>query len=182
MRRFTFHPLVLVVLFAFLAASCRSTVPFTQSLRQQYSLNEAELKSIQFYTSDPIVLRRGEIERKEVATTRTGTLEVKSGHEMEEVIIPAGTPCLVEKVVDGERVAMRFGQGAKEYLVFGSLNQRDGYYTLQALDWQKGIGQVQYSDNMYTTNRGANQTYLLIKLKSVRQFKKSSTYVKGQRL
>lgn len=182
MKRPNFSPIVIIAAFALLAASCGSTVPFTQSLRQQYNLTEVELKSIQFYTSDPIVLRRGETERKEVATSRTGTLEVKSGHEMEEVIIPAGTPCLVEKVVDGERVAMRFGQGAKEYLVFGSLNQRDGYYTLQALDWQKGVGQVQYSDSMYNTNRGANQTYLLIKMKSVRQFKRSSTYVKGQKL
>ncbi len=171
-----------VIVAALLMSSCAPRVPFTQSLRQDYKLTLEELSAIQFYTSEDIVLIAGESDIREKATTQDGALAIRRGQRVEEVIIPAGTPCVVDRVIDGERLAMRFGSGPKDYLVFGTLQQRDSYYTLQALEWNNGIGTVVYGDKTYTTQRGDNQTFLLIKLKSIRQITREQQIVRGQRL
>lgn len=161
-------------------ASCTTYAPFNQHIRDQYKLTPEELSSIQFYTSDAIILRRGE--KGKAKTTAYGTLKLKSGENVEEVVIPAGTPCVVEKVIDNERMAMRFGDEKDEFLVFGSLRQQDGYYTLQALDWVKGRGKVSYGDQYYFSNPGSNNVFLTIELKHLREYKRETKTVGGQRV
>ena len=56
-------------------ASCSPKIPFTQAIRDQYKLDAAELKHIQFYLSDPIVLRRGD-NKENQKSTEEGTLIV----------------------------------------------------------------------------------------------------------
>lgn len=177
-----YKTIIPLVVAALVVSSCAPRVPFTQSLRQEYKLTQEELSAIQFYTSDDIVLIAGEGDVREKATTQDGALAIRRGQRVEEIIIPAGTPCVVDMVIDGERLAMRFGSGPKEYLVFGTLQQRGGYYTLQALEWNNGVGTIVYGDKTFTTQRGDNQTYLLIKLKSIRQITRDQQIVRGQRL
>ncbi len=50
--------LTLLLSFATLLSSCKNLVPYTDAIRQRHSWGEQELKQIQFYTSDPIVLQR----------------------------------------------------------------------------------------------------------------------------
>jgi len=160
-------------------SSCETPkVPFTQALRDEYQLTPAELKSLQFYVSETIILRRGQHERGK--NTSEGTLKLKNELDIEEIIIPEGTPCVVEKVIDHERLAMRFGDKPNEFLVFGSLHRKDGYYVLQALEWRKGRGKVAYGDKYYYSNPGSSDAYLLVKLKVIKRIKKKEKVVSGQ--
>ncbi|HMT27747.1 MAG TPA: hypothetical protein PKD91_00570 [Bacteroidia bacterium] len=168
---------LLAVLPFFMMSCSPSLVPFTQQLREQNKLNSEELKSIQFYTSNTFVLRRGEnLDKKE---TEKGELTVLKDAVVEEIVIKAKTPCVIKEVVDGNRVTVSFNQGGNNYLVFGSINNHDGYYTLMALDWKGGRGKVNYGEQTYMTSPGSKDVFLVLKMKTLEQFKLDRKVEKG---
>lgn len=161
-------------------SSCAPLVPFTQTVREKYDLQETELKSIQFYTSHDIVLRRGDVGSNKV--TKEGELVVMQEHKVEEIFIKAGTPCVIQQVADGNRVTVSFEDDGSKYLVFGSLSARDGYYKLLALEWHQGRGIINYGGNTYYVPRGSENIHLLFKMKSLGKFEKEQRVVKGKKL
>ena len=160
--------------------SCSPKVPFTQGIREKYKLNESELKAIQFYTSDVIVLKRGEVSEKE-KETKEGTLTIKGGNKVEEVVIKAGTPCVIEQVYDGNRVSVSFEEGKNKYLVFGSLHSRNGLYTLQVLN-ENGKQTINYGEKLYYASTGSEQVFLVFKIKSLNKFELNQQVVKGKKV
>lgn len=164
--------------FLLLLSSCsQKLVPFTQQVRDQYHLQPDEMKSIQFYFSNSFVLRRGE--NNDTKETRNGELTVMNDAKIEEVIIKAGTPCIVNSVVDGNRVTVSFEDDLNKYLVFGSLHNTDGYYTLMALEWKGGKGKVNYGENTYYSSPGSKDVFLALKMKSLKRLKVDQKVVKG---
>lgn len=165
----------------FLLASCSPQLtPFTQQIREQYKLKPEELTSIQFYTSNSFVLRRGENAMGK--ETEGGELQVVKEKYIEEVVIKAGTPCVITEVVDGNRVKVSFEDGGSKYLVFGSIRNKDGYYTLQALEWVNGKGKLNYGENTYYSSEGSRDIFLTFKMKSLEKYKADQKVVKGKRL
>ena len=76
-----------VVLFL---SGCNSLSPFTQKLYEDNNWSEADLKKIQFYLSDDVVLRR-EIGNGS-ADISDGRIRVVNGKQVAEVVIRKGTP------------------------------------------------------------------------------------------
>ena len=81
-----------------ISISCQTTrgelVPFTESQRLRYELGEGELRSLQYYLSDRIVLER-------VASAGTGKVDrgrliVRSGTTIQQVVVESGTRGAVE--------------------------------------------------------------------------------------
>src|SRR3954465_9186974 len=70
---------------------CRSLVPFTQEIRDQNHLSDAELKNLQFYVSSTVTLRR-ELESGGRQVTGNHKLLMIAGKSIEEVVIPEKTP------------------------------------------------------------------------------------------
>ncbi|MGI8892731.1 MAG: hypothetical protein ACR2GN_04650 [Bacteroidia bacterium] len=169
-----------LILALLILSSCTPLVPFTQSVRQQYDLQEADLKSIQFYTSHDIVLRRGDVGNNKV--TKEGELVVTQDRKVEEIFIKAGTPCVIQEVTDGSRVTVTFEDDGNKYLVFGNLSNRNGYYNLLALEWHQGRGVVNYGGNTYYVPRGSEHIHLLFKMKSLGRFEKEQRVVKGKKV
>ncbi|HEX5003038.1 MAG TPA: hypothetical protein VFW78_11130 [Bacteroidia bacterium] len=172
--------LLSAVTLLFLSSCSKSLSPFTQQIRDQYKLSVEELKSIQFYTSNTFVLRRGEdnLEKE----TGTGELKVVKDRHVEEIVIKAGTPCVIKDVVDGNRVTVSFEEGGSRYLVFGSIRNQDGYYTLQALDWVKGKGKVNYGEKTYYSSEGSKDIFLTFKLKNLEKYKSEQKVLKGKKI
>jgi hypothetical protein len=172
-----FLPATLIL--ALMFTSCVSTrAPFTQQLRDRYGISPEELKSIQFYISNDLVLTRGDREQKK--ETSDGELKLLKDEVVERIVIKAGTPCVIKEVVDGNRVTVSFETGSTRYLVFGSFKNKDGYYTLQALDWVKDRGKVNYGEKMYMTSPGSRDIFLVLKVKSLDKFRVDEKVVKGQ--
>jgi hypothetical protein len=99
--------------------------------------------------------------------------------KIEEVIIKAGTPCVINSVVDGEKVTVSFEEDMNKYLVFGSVRNADGYYTLMALEWKSGKGKVNYGENTYYSSPGSKDIFLALKMKSLKRLKVDQKVVKG---
>lgn len=172
-----------VIFFAamLLMTSCAPKIPFTQKIREQYKLTNEELSSIQFYASADIVLTRADKAPKEKGTEE-GTLIVKSGKSVDEVVIRAGTPGVVEKVVDKHKLAISFEIGDNMFLVFGDTKDRKGPYTMLAADWNNKRGKLQYGGKTYYTSTSAANVYLHFKMKRFNQIKRNQRVVGGRKL
>jgi hypothetical protein len=85
-------PLAVVALLALeTLTGCRTFVPFTQELRDQNRLTDAELQNLQFYVSTNIVLRR-EADSAGRQVTGNHRLVVVAGKTIEEVLVESKTP------------------------------------------------------------------------------------------
>ena len=174
----TERTLIISLVLCILISSCAPPlVPFTQQLRQQYKLQPEELRSIQFYFSNTFVLRRGE--NNDMKDTKHGELTVMSDSKIEEIIIKAGTPCIIRDVIDGNQVSITFEDDGNKYLVFGSISNNDGYYTLRAMDWKNGKGTVNYGEKIYYSSQGSKDVFLALKMKSLKRFDVDQKVVKG---
>lgn len=162
-------------------SSCAPRVPFTQAVREKYKIGEEDLKRIQFYASNDIVMVRGQVSEKEKETT-DGTFTVKSGQQVEEVVIKAGTPGVVTELIDGNTLAVSFELDDAEGLVFADKSQKKGPYYMQTLPWKNNKRQVKYKQEMYSTSAQSNHVYLMFKMKQIRSFKRDQRVVKGRKL
>jgi hypothetical protein len=163
-------------------ASCGSLpATFTQNTRTKYNLSAEDLKSLQFYVSGDIVLTR--YSREERKATEKGELTLLKDEVLERIVIKSGTPCLVYEVIDGNRIAFSFEDGAARYLVFANIRNQDGRYTLQALDWksEKG-GKVNYGEKEYYVNPSSRESYIYLMVKSLDRFQLDQKVVKGKTL
>jgi len=171
---------LLLLSFVLLLAACSPRVPFTQGIRDKYQLSESELKLLQFYTSDVIILKRGEMSEKAKETTE-GTLTIKGGNKVEEIVIKAGTPCVIEKVYDGNNVSVSFEDGKNKYLVFGSMHSKNGLYSLQVLR-ENNKPTLNYGEKLYVVSTGSDPVFLVFKIKSLNRFEVDQKVVKGKKI
>lgn len=65
--------------------------PLTQEIRYQHSLSDDELRGLQYYLSDDVVLRRV-VESHERRVTGTHKLQLVEGKMVEQIVIEKGTP------------------------------------------------------------------------------------------
>jgi hypothetical protein len=102
LSRLAFSLVALVLLVA-----CGRAV-FSVGVRERYGFTAEDLRRVQFYTSDEIVLRR-EITDVEKESQRMG-LVVRSGVVVEEIVIPRHTPCVAIRS-EGDYLLMGFWPG-----------------------------------------------------------------------
>ncbi|MBK9212681.1 MAG: hypothetical protein IPO14_06960 [Saprospiraceae bacterium] len=72
----------------FLSSCSPNLRPFTKKLQDSYQWNENELKKLQFYLSDDIVLTKNS--SKGTSEIKDGKLEVKGEQSLDQVVIRAG--------------------------------------------------------------------------------------------
>lgn len=173
--------LIIVAGLLFLLGSCSPKIPFTQAIRDQYKLSPEEIKGVQFYVSDPISLRRGESNEQQ-KSMEDGKLVVQSGRTIDQVTIKANTKGAVEIVPDNKMLKVAFEDGAEKSLVFGSSANRNGYYSLQALNWKNGRGEINYGGQTFYSNSGSEQAVLLFKMKSIRKLRINEKVAKGKKV
>jgi hypothetical protein len=137
-----------------------------------------ELGKIQFYLSDDIVLKRRRKEGNSVI--EGGRIKVEKGQEIEEVIIPRGTPGVFLFSPKENRLAVSFESGSeKKYLMFGPNPKMGNRYVLLASEWDKNQGKVQYDGSYYWVDSNDAYAGLLVDLKRINKVKVNSRTASG---
>jgi hypothetical protein len=172
------------IMFLFLAglflSSCSPKLsPFTQRMYDDFSWSESELKSIQFYLSDDIVLRREK--GSDNSEIDDGKIRVKDGRRVEEVIFKEGTPGIVVFTPKENRFAVSFDE-SDNYLIFGPSKKNGGRYTLRAKDWERRYGKISYNGATYYTDANSAFTSLMVDIKKAQKVEYSSDKVKGRKV
>ena len=167
------------VLILVLASACSPRLsPFTQRLYDEARWSEAELKQIQFYLSDPVILRRslsgGE------STISEGKIKMVNGRRVEEVVIPENTPGVLVFLPKSDRFAVSFEEGDDLYLMFGPNPKIGDRYVLLAKEWDKRQGKVTYNGKHYDVDASSAFATLMVDLRKINRIEKESRRAQGR--
>lgn len=173
--------LIVGIALTILLSSCSTSLtPFTKSVYDEYNFSDQELKKIQFYLSDDIVLQRelGGSASKIV----NGKIRLVNGREVEEIVFPKGTPGVFVLSPKEERLAISFEDLDENYLMFGPNVKMNNRFVLLGKEWRRGRGKITYKEAVWDTTSESAYTSLLVDLKKARKLKYSRTTARGRKV
>lgn len=159
--------------------SCKNLVPYTDAIKTKYNLTDEQLKHLQFYVSDPIVLQR-KITAENSTQVTEGKIKIVNGEKVEEIVVPTGTKGVLVKN-DAGKFEISFEKDDSYYLRFGTNPNRYQSYVLLASDWKGKIGTVTYAGNKYYTSPESADAVLLIDLRKISNYQKDARVAKGRK-
>lgn len=164
------------------ASSCSRKIIFTPQLRAQLESQNIDLKDVQFYNSEKIVLKRVEEQPEEVLINE-GAVEVTKGKIIEEIVIKKKTPGIC-KQVNRYHLNISFEAEEGKYLKFGRkagpmLRDR---YRLYAKEWNVENGKVTYGDTLYNAGLSAADAHLLVEKNQVYDLIREKRVARGVRI
>lgn len=155
--------LTLITCTLVLLSGCTYKYVLDKPIIEKYKLSQEDLKNIQFYNSEDIVLTRYESSTSE-KSTENGTLNLNFGKQTDQIVIKAGTPGKVVRFFDNNKLGISFEPDDSKFIVFGTKQSSESYF-LQALEWKDNRGRVEYGNATYYTNTGADHCFVKFKLK-----------------
>lgn len=164
-----------------LLSSCGPNLKyFTEDMYDEHQWSDRELKRIQFYVSQDIVLYRGLSDSN--SKIENGQIKVNSDRKVEEVVIKKGTPGVFVQAPKQDRFAISFGNGKGQFLMFGPNSKANGRFVLLAKNWDRRSGQISYGGQIYETSSESAYAALMVDVKRARRTKTDSKEAKGQRV
>jgi len=159
----------LLGLLAIIFSSCSPTLtPFTKRLYEENRWTTSELKRIQFYLSDNIVMRRELSGSKSEIVS--GEIKLVNGRQVEEIVIPSGTPGIFMFSPKNNRFAISFEEnGEEKFLMFGPNPKANNRFVLLASDWNRRTGKVTYAGKKYAVDSNSAFSGLMVDLQKTRQ-------------
>lgn len=162
--------------------SCQKLIPFTNVERTKYNLDEPKLKKLQYYISREVTLQRGESSGESQELDSDGKLIVSQSASLDNILIDAKTPGVCVGVLPENRLKISFDPSDdNKYLVFGD-PKNNGRYSLMGAEWKNGKGKINYGGKVYYIMPGGAGAYLKFEMKKVKDYKQSSTKVKGRKV
>jgi hypothetical protein len=176
------NTLMSMALIACLGTSCSPILhPFTANTLRDVSNSDDNLKKIQFYLSEDVVIYRDATHAK--GDIIAGKIKIVQGREVEEVRIRRGTPGVFLFRVKDDKFAVSFDEGNdKRYLTFGPNPKRGGTYVLLATDWQDRQGKVHYDEKVYWAAGASAFAALMVDLDKVRRTETLSRVAGGRKV
>ena len=162
-------------------SSCSPKLTFyTEDLHNSLGFNEQELRQVQFYLSEELVLERAaDLDQAEI---REGRITLSRDRELERIRIPAKTQGAMVVSPDGKKLAISFEDGSdSNYLIFGPVSNLRGQYMLRAREWRGRSAVVTYGGKTYTTGAGAHNVGLKVQLRALEKQKVESRTVGGRK-
>jgi hypothetical protein len=181
--------LALIVAFASLTSlfSCGGSnklsnyTPFTRDLKQKLDVQNVDLKEVQFYLDQKLVLNRN-LGSQDISV-KSGVVKMSNGKYINEVVIPSLTPGICMGT-ESDRILVSFEKG-NSYLAFGL---GSGYtandYVLYGTEWKLGTALVTYDTEKFRARCGtcsdvASAT-LVIRKKELEKLKRKKRTAKGR--
>lgn len=171
-----------VALFLQIMSSCAPVrSAYTQKLHDRFEWKEADLKKVQFYLSEDIVLRR-QADGQGKAEIASGHIKIIDGTRYEIVKFKRGIPGVLLFMPKENRMAVSFeGSGSTDnFLMFGPNPNYNHKYVLLASDWNKQSGEVTYQGKKWTTSSRSAFAGLTINLKNIDQYHTEARVAKGR--
>lgn len=187
MRRF-FTAILCFSSVSLFLASCSSSrtsrdnyVPFTRDLKQKLERDNIDLKEVQFYIDQKLILSRNLGDEK--IAVSSGVVKLQDGKYINEVIVPSFTPGICEGA-EGDRLLISFEKGNNN-LAFGP---GSGYtfndYVLYGTEWKNGTAAVTYDSNKFRARCGTCQDVasatLVIRRKVAERWERKTRTLKGR--
>jgi len=125
-------------------------ITFSKLLKARIEHDNIDIKKIQFYVDRKLILRR--LMGTEKGTVKSGIILFDNGQYINEVVIPAYTPGVCEKV-DGDNLMISFDVPGKD-IAFGALYDNNNFI-LVGTNWHMGMVDVLYDNSTYQVQCGS---------------------------
>ena len=155
-------------------------VTFSRELQMRLAAFNVDVKRVQFYTDQKLVLTRYLDTGK--AEVSSGTIRFINGKKINEIVIPAYTPGIVESAdLNGIRVSFETGssflfvpaEGEDKFVVAGN-------------NWDNGTVEVPYERSVYKASCGPTgnvaEMKLVVKLADVNTSDKKTRTITGRKI
>ncbi|MDN5203220.1 hypothetical protein QQ008_17655 [Fulvivirgaceae bacterium BMA10] len=163
------------------ASSCvQELTPYTSRVHRETGLSGEQLKKVQFYNSQRIVLYR-EV-GKNTTEVVSGEIKIIDGKRIEQVVINPNTPGVLVSAPNSDRFGVSFEKGPDRFLIFGSNSKRRGYYAILARDWTGSSAKIDYDGKVYKLAPESSEAILLVNMKKLRSMKVNSRTAGGIRI
>ncbi|MFK7931898.1 MAG: hypothetical protein AB8G22_00220 [Saprospiraceae bacterium] len=173
--------LFIPTLFLLFSTSCTPTLsPFTERLYEENRWSADELKRIQFYLSEDLVLRR-QVNEGSSEIIR-GEIKMVNGKRVEEIIIRRNTPGVFLYSPKNDRFAVTFESNDDDYLMFGPNPKASGRFVVLASDWNKRQGTISYAGRKWKVDYRDAMASLLVDLKKTRKISVKSRTAQGRKV
>ena len=160
-------------------------VPFTRELFDKLSMNNIDVKLVQFYIDQQLVLTR--YLNNDQVTVKNGVIKFNNGKYVNEIVIPQYTPVVCE-AVEGDGLRVNAESSPNTTLKFLNSKQYSPVnYIFNPDKWNKdGTVETIYDGNKYTvtcptcsTNQ-PNEAKLVAKQSAFDNLDKQSKIIKGR--
>jgi hypothetical protein len=163
--------------------TAKDLVTFTTDIKQRLESNNIELKKVQFYIDQRVVLTRSLGSNK--AEVKSGKVTFENGQYTHEIIIPALTAGVCEMASDG-RLYISFEKEGSN-IAFGSgLGTAAENFVLLGKNWDAGTAVVNYEGNEFKAKcsncSNVGDVKLMIKKSELNKVSKTSRTVKGRKV
>jgi hypothetical protein len=173
--------ILLLILGASLLTGCRTLIPYTSDLRVENQWSQNDLKRIQFYVSQPIVLQRQL--RSNETNIVSGKIKTVDGRQVQEIIIRKGTRGVVTAFPDDYRMAVSFEISDQHFLTFGVDPKRGNRFYLRLADFRPNeFARVTYYGETYDLSPSSLNAHLQINQKRINQLSKNMRVAKGRKV
>ena len=181
-----------VVLFAFIGMLCscsssrrasRDFVPFTKELKERLERDNIDIKQVQFYVDQKLILSRYLTDEK--AQVTSGKVRLENGKYINEVIVNPFTPGVCEDIQNGN-LMVSFEKGSSD-LGFGlGSNYTASQYVLYGYDWRNGTALVNFDNNKFRARCGTctdvAMARLMIKKNVIAKYDKKTRVLQGRKV
>lgn len=166
------------------ARTSRDTVyvPFTKILKQRIDNDHLDIRKVQFFVDQKLVLRRSMGTQKN--DIRSGVILFENGQYINEVIIPRNTPGVCVGL-NGDKLMLSF-EVQNNIVEFGPGGTNDGYFTLYARNWTGGVADITYDNKTYrvqcATCYNAGDVKLVVRKSEADKLQRTQRVVEGRRV
>lgn len=172
--------LLLIFAGAFLSSCSPTLVPFSDNMVEEFDWSNQELKQIQFYLSENVVLFRNTSANS--SRIENGKIKIKDGRKIEEITFKKGTPGVFIFSPKENRMAVSFESSDEKFLMFGPNPKIGNRYAILAKDWKRHVGTVSYGGEEYSISNGDGLANLLVDIDKIQSTKVRTKVVKGRQV
>lgn len=174
------HLFALAVI-ALMLTSCAKLRPFTEDLHERAGWTEDDLRRIQFYLSDDIVLSR-RLNSGESQITN-GKIKIIDGRKVEQVRIAKGTPGVLLFTPKDDRFAISFEEGDDDlFLMFGPNPNIKDRYALLAKEWKRNTGKVSYDGKLWDVDSNSAYAVLMVDVRRIGETEYKGRTAQGRKV
>lgn len=121
-----------------------SFIAFTKSLKDRLDHDHIDITKVQFYIDQKLTLRR--VMGSEKGTVKSGIIIFDNGQYINEIVIPAYTPGICERI-SGDALKVSFDAPGKT-IEFAALYNNNNFI-LVGSNWHNGTVDINYDNNTY---------------------------------
>jgi hypothetical protein len=156
--------------------------PFTLSIKERLLRDSLDIKQVQFYVDQTLILSRALGTEK--ANVSSGVIKFENGQYINEIVIKKYTPGVCESY-SSDRLHISF-EKANNNIVFGLDNYYKSYFSLYGGNWSNGTAEIEYDGEIFRVRckncNTASDAKLVVKKNELNKVELKSRKVKGRRV